>query len=407
MSSHETPNELRPDVLSSTALHPWPGMISSPRLQMFNSQMSQSLCVADATDRRVFTGLEPKFGELTFAVRMPDSAISPRVLKSIQRYPKTLGAGHIAKNPETVLIYEYDHPDPSTGRYRKEVSYLSLPSHHSIHTEFGFEYQYQKDIGEYIHEGEKLADSPSVSEEGNYRFGLEANVAMMSVPQIIEDGVVVSESFCKRLTTTAVETYSISFGKYKHPLNIYGDETEYKIHPDIGEHVDPSGVLMALREYDSNMAPILMSNHGLREADIKYDECVFVEPGAKIIDVQVTHDTKAGATRGRRIHTPVGMEEQPEKYRNAEELFYRNILGEYRRLKQQNGNAFQISPKFHRLLVEAMAATATGDKLKMSRTYRGTPIDEWRLEITIEYPIVPTIGYKISDCSGGGYRVTG
>lgn len=390
-------NELRADLLSTTNMMSWPGHISSPRLQMFNSQLGQSLITKGRTDRRCFTGMEPKYGEFNFAVRIPKDA---HIIKTFQRYPRTLGANNIKENPETIVIYEYDR-QTEMGRMIKEVDYIACPTHHTMHQNFGFRYNYINPIEEYMEEGTTIAQSPSISPEGNYQFGLETEVAMMSVPQIIEDGVVASESFCKRMETLGLETQTISWGKQRYPLNLYGDDNNYKPFPDIGEVVGEHGILIGLRAYDDNMAPVMMSKAALRRPDFKYDHCVYVEAGAKVVDVKVFHDTRLrGAIRGKSLNTPVGMSAQVEKYMTAERVFYSSILNEYKRLYGSRKDALRISPKLHRLLVECQAATASGQKQRMVKTYRGVPIDEWRVEITVEYPIVPNIGYKLTGCHG-------
>ena len=403
-------NELRADLLSTTSLNPWPGHISSPRLQMFNSHITQALPVVGATNRRCFTGMEAKFGEYTFAITVPHDA---HIIKPIQRYPRTIGANNIKENPETVVIYEYELKDSNghpTGVM--EVDYISCPTHHTLHQSFGYRYDYRPmegelppslAAGETLEEGMVIGRSPNIDRHtGNYRYGLEAETAMMSVPQIIEDGVVVSESFCQKLITTGLETQVISWGKQRFPLNLYGDNDHYKPFPDIGEVVADHGILIALREYDDDMAPVTMSRSALRTPDFKYDHCIYVEPGAKIVDVKVHHDARLrGVIRGKSMDTPVGMSQQVEKYLTAETVFYQSVLNEYRRLMAARKESLRISPKLHRLLVEAQAATATGQKQRMVRKYRNVPIDEWRVEITIEYPIVPTIGSKLTDCHGG------
>lgn len=392
-------NELRADLLSTTNLNCWPGHISSPRLQMFNSHLTQAPVVVGCSDRRCFTGMEPKFGAFNFSVTVPNDA---HIIKPIQRYPRMIGANAIKENPETIVLYEYEVLDANgLPSGVMEVDYMEMPTHHSMHQSFGFKYNYINPIGDYAEKGDVIAQSPSISPEGNYRFGLEAEVAMMSVPQIIEDGVVASESFCKKLVTLGLETQVASWGKQRFPLNLYGDYDNYKPFPDIGERVADHGILMGLREYDDDMAPVTMSRSALRQPDFKYDHCIYVEPGAKIVDIKVHHDSRLrGVIRGKGLNTPVGMSQQVEKYLTADHVFYRAILNEYKRLYASRKDSLKISPKFHRLLVEAMAATATGQKQRMVRKYRNVPIDEWRVEITLEYPIVPTIGSKITGCHG-------
>lgn len=393
----ERPNELHPDLLSTTALNPWPGNISSPRLQMFNSHLSQALVTEGRNNRRCFTGMEPKFADYNFNVKFDNNS---HVIKVIDRYPKTIGKDSIKDNPETLVIFEHEITLPG-GERVKEVDIKSCKSHHELHQNFGFRYNYVSDIDEYISADTVIAQSPSVSKEGNYQFGIETEVAMMSVPQIIEDGVVASESFCKKATTTAIETMSISFGKKRFPLNIYGDDEEYKIFPDIGDVVNDDGILMALRQYDDDMAPIMMSKKSLQRIDHKYDERVHVEAGARVIDVKVYQDTRlTGVLRGKSMNTPNGTATQAEKYLSADKRFYQNVINAYQTLWGGRKDSLRISPAFQRLLVEAHAATAKGEKERMIRTYSGVPIDEWRVDITIEYPIVPTVGFKITGCHG-------
>lgn len=390
-------NELTSDLLTTTSLQPWPGNISASRLQMFNSHITQALVVKDATDRRCFTGMEAKFGEYNFAVKLHDDA---HVLKVVQRYPRTLTAQGIKVNPETVVIFERER-ETASGRKVMELDYISKPTHHTLHQSFGFEYKEGEPLRDHMGKGSVLAQSPSISPEGNYRYGLEANVAMMSVPQIIEDGMVVSKSFCKRMETLAMETHVVSWGKKRFPLNMYGDDEHYKVFPDIGETVGEHGILVALGDYDELMAPIAMTNDALKKPDFKYDQSLYVEPGAKVIDVKIHHDTRVRNVRNVTSVTSEAMREQTEKYLTAQKLFYQNIYSFYQDMHRQRRGALRISPAFHRLLVEAQLHLAKDDKLKMIRTYRTAPIDEWRVEITISYPLIPDVGFKLSDTAGG------
>lgn len=390
-------NELHPSLISTTALISFPGNISSPRLQMFNSQMTQALYTKGNGPRRCFTGMEPKYGKFTFGIRFEDDS---RILDVIQRYPKTMGINNIKVNPETTIIYEYDK-HLENGRTVKEIGAKVCHTHHSLHQHFGYRFNYKMDqFPERVAAGTVIAESPAVGDDGNYHYGIETEVALMSVPQVIEDGVVASEEFCEKTITLGMESFEISWGKHKFPLNLYGNNEEYKIFPDIGEHVGPDGILMALRKYDDDMAPVLMSRGALRKPDFKYDQCIYVEPNAKIIDIKVYRDDRIHHIRGQSMNTPVTMCEQVQKYLNADRTYHRNILNVYSSIRRDMREAPRISPEFHNLLVRAHATCPQDEKQRIVRTWRGVPIDEWRVEITIEYPVKPTIGYKISGTSG-------
>lgn len=391
-------NQLNPIFQSTTGLHPMAGYVSSPRLQMFNSHITQAPPVGGATPRRIFTGMEHEFGKYTFSVKMPHDA---HVIQIIKRYPRAIDISDIKENPEFVIIYEYETTDIN-GNEMMELDCLECKSYHALHQMFGFMYKYVDNIDEYIAKDTYLARSPSINEDEEYCYGLETNTAMMSIPQIIEDGVVVSRSYCERLKTTAIEKYVISYGKNRFPLNLYGDDAIYKSFPDIGDVVNDDGILIALRNYDDKHAPITMNRPALRTPDYGYDVRYHAPAGAKVIDVNVHHDKRIrGAIRGLTMKTPIGMYDQAEKYLNAKSRFYQKIVDIYRKISHGRQGSLRMSHRFHRLVVEALGDTSTSaDYDRMSRTYRGAPIDEWRVEITIAYDVIPTIGYKLTGTHG-------
>ena len=392
------PNELKPIYLTTTAFNSWPGAISSPRLQMFNGHQTQALQVVGCTEPATYAGMEFKYGDYTFGVVMPHDG---RILKTIHRYHRTVGDDAIKESPEMIAIYEYEKELPD-GRTVMEVDYFTCPTHHSLHQHFGYRLNYITPLQEYMAKDTVIARSPSISPEGTYRYGIEAEVAMMSIRQVIEDGVVVCDSFCDAATSLGIETYTLSWGKTKYPLNYYGDFDLYKIVPDIGECVGDDGILAVLRSYDERTAPVMMSRGALRRPDFKYDDVIYVPKGARVIDVKVYHDTRVdGVIRGKSPNTPTGMSRQAAKYLTAERAFYQNVLNFYDDLMRNRAKtSMQISPRLHNLVVRGMASIRKGDAQRIHSTFRGAPIDEWRMEVTVEYAVRPTIGSKITGLDG-------
>ena len=388
-------NELSAGFLGASGLNPWPAHDSSSRIQMFNSHLGQALVIEGATTRRCLTGLEAEFGKYTFSIKMPTDA---QIIRSVLKYPPVLGAGGIKENPLTVVIYE--------DVENKEVGIVNLVRHHVNHQHFGFKYSYKAaqqklSNGSYIAKGTIIADSPSVDELGNYRYGIETNVAFMSVPAVIEDGVVVSRSYLKKLTAKDYESRLVSFGKNRYPLNLYGDENNYKPMPDIGDRIRADGLVFALRSYDDLLAVVDMTPAALMVPDYAHDKLIYGEPNARVVDINVHHDKSSNNPP-----TPTGMEVQCARYEQAMTNFYRTLLDEYHKLRRTRGAALRLTPEFHRLLVEAMADSGVSDSGSspsgsVKRTYRRAPLDDWRVELTYEFDFVPCIGSKITDCHGG------
>lgn len=381
------------ELLALSAMNPFFYHNSSPRGAMFMSHVGQCLVMCNSDVRRTLTGLEYDLANYTFAIRMPCDA---EIIKRIERYPSRLSYGSIRENPETLIIYE----DVET----KEVGVLSLTRYKSMDRQFGFRYDYKPVEsllvpGKAVRKGTIIADSPSVTEDGIYKYGVEANVAFMSVPAIIEDGVVVRRGFLEKMATLGYESRVVSWGKNFYPLNLYGDENNYKPFPDIGDTIREDGLLYALRKYDDLLAVADMTPEALMTPDFFYDQLIYAEPGAKVVDVIVHHDSNV-----RRSQTPVGMEAQAKKYWSATSDFHKAILKVYYELKRVRGANLKMSKEFHRLVTDALADKGTvrvdGKEEPVTRTHRLNPIDEWRVEVVYEYKIVPTIGFKLTGVHG-------
>ena len=383
------PNELDPVLLGTGGLALFKSTNSSPRVQMFMSHVGQALVVDGASPRRIQTGVEREFGKYTFSIKMPCDG---KILKIIEKYPRSIGRDAIAENPKILIIYE--------DVYTKEAGMVEIDRFHCEHQYFGFSYVLTEEAkklseGSHVKKGTILADSPTIDKNKNWCYGVETNVVMMSVPAIIEDGVVVRKGYLDKLKTKGYESRIAGFGKNKYPLNLYGDKDNYKPFPDIGDRIRDDGLLMAFRNYDDLLGPIEMTPEALMEVDYVYDKTTFAKPGAKIIDINVNHDINGGF-----YPTPTEMTGQVDKYNNSARVYYQSILDAHRKLK----DPLKVTPHFHRLVVESLAYLNNPGSQKaqgkINYCYRRAPLDDYRVEITFEYDIRPNIGFKLTGCAG-------
>lgn len=411
MSAEYTPppSELRRELLGVLGLNPFDAYDSSSRKQMFASHISQALVIEGSTERYIQTGMEREYGKYTFSVKMP---VDAEIIRIIERYPRTIDAESIGHNPETLVIYE----DVET----KQVGCISLVDYFSHHQYFGFPYKRKPAVtklraGEFIKGGTILQDSPSVTDQGGYKYGRECNVAFMSHPAVAEDGFIVSRDLLKKFRFKTYETRVVEWGSKSYPLNLYGDENTYKPHPNIGDLIRADGVLMALRQHSEPFAPVEMSSRRTRQIDPIYDTSYYAAgPGeimdngrvvsGRVIDIRVMHDPESTVPT-----TPVGMEAQTNRYNEARLQYYQEIYNVYQRLRRSRGNNLSITHEFDRLVVEAIAVlgvirpTASNKETpeRVNMQYRGIPLDDWRVEFVIEYTVEPTIGFKLTDTHGG------
>lgn len=385
----KTPNQIHPDLMGISALNPWSGNDSSSRGQMYANHLTQALVINGATERFCQTGMEREYGKYTFSVKMP---VDAQIIRTIERYRNKIGKDYIASNPQTVIIYE----DVAT----KEIGIVSVASYCSYHQYFGFEYKTKPAwsniyAGSYIAADTILMDSPSVTDNGGYKYGIELNMAFMSHPAVSEDGIMISRDALPRLGFKTFETRVVEFGNKRFPLNLYGDAENFKPFPDIGDHVRPDGLLMCLRSYDRELAVVEQGIYDLAEPDFIFDKATYTGANGKIIDIRIHHDNKST-----QAGTPAGMETQPEKYDLARRQFYQDIVSEYSRLRRERGDGLRITPEFHRMVIEALSVVQESPN-RILKLYRQAPLDDWRIEFVIEYETVPTIGFKATDCHGG------
>lgn len=401
-------NELHRELLNVLGLSPFDGNNSASRKQMFSSHIGQSLVIDGSTERRVQTGMEREYGKYTFSVKIP---VNADIIKIIERYPRSIGAESLNHNPETLVIYENSDT--------KEIGCVKLTEYFTYHPYFGFKYKPTEAlkrlrVGSSVRANTILQDSPSVSENGGYKYGREVNVAFMSHPSVSEDGIMISRDVLPFYKFHTYETRIVEWGSKRFPLNLYGTKDKYKPHPEIGDLIRPDGLLMALRSYDQTFAPVEQSIYSTMEVDPIFDRMVYAAgPGFKdkhtvtgrVIDIRVMHDPESALPL-----TPVGMETQSERYDNARRRYYQSIYDEYTRLSRDRGDRLQISLEFYRLVLEAYSVLdsqrqRSGDgkenSERVTKLHRHVPLDDWRVEFVIEYEITPNIGFKFTDCHGG------
>lgn len=392
------PNQLDMRLLGPQGLSPWDDVNSASRKQMFGSHLGQMLTIACPSNRRIQTGLEYEYGKYTFNVTMPENG---RILKIIDRFP--VGGNDedsFKMNSERLLIFESD---------KGEIGIVSLPFYTANHPYFGFQYKPTSNFSQImpnqtIPKGTVLLDTPNKGPNGEYMYGVEANICMMTHPAVAEDGFAVSDEFLKRCSYHTYEKLVVNIGPNQMWLNIYGDEKKYKSFPDIGELVEPknehAGLVMALRDFHPDMIAVDQSVNALRRIDHVFDKCYYADgAGGRVVDIKMYYQPP-----GRMETNCNEMIQQPLRYARATFRFHKEIVDYYLKLYRERGKSLKLTPEFHRLVVESLAVTQYSlknvpDSLRLS--YKRKPLEEFRCEMVIEYLKVPDMGSKLTDTMGG------
>lgn len=382
-------NELDARYLGVVSMNPFAAYTSASRLEMWCNHIGQFLVVKDCTTNRLQTGVGREYAKNLHDVRFPKNAV---ILKVFHKYRKKLDSKFQGENPMMYIVYE----DPMSPK--REIGVLEVPYHHCLHQHYGFTYVRTQEFYDFVRPNQNvpkdtvIATSPTLSPAGDHRFGLEAQVAFMSVAGVTEDGFIVSKSFCKRMTTKGYGKRMVSWGKNTMPINAFGDDENYKIFPDIGESVGPTGLLFASRQYDDMLSVAMMSRKTLRRLDY-FDKPVYA-PGAKVVDITVLKGNKD------KTFLPSGMDEQCKHYYHRTYQFHEELISFEKELRRRYGDKLHLSPEFENLLVHSYAVTQIAERKHIIPTYGKQPIDEWVVEITFEYDVVPTVGFKLTGMHG-------
>lgn len=378
---------------NSTALHD-----SASRAVMYGSHRSQAITFAHPTEEIIQTGMEKKFGEYTFKVRMPEDGT---VLAVIERFRNDRTEIRVSESPDRIVIYE--------SRETRQVDYFTIPSYCSNHQNFGFKYVFTENMnllrpGAFIPGDTIFADSPNIGPNGEYKTGRIANVVFNTVSSVAEDAIEICDDIVPMFAYTIIEKRVVNFGSSRFPLNLFGSRDRFQAFPNIGDYIREDGLLMTLRQYDDPLAPALMSVDDVREPDHYRDEGVYVRPGkGRVIDIQIVKNNLSTRV------LPEGMCGQLENYSTSFRNYHADILEAVRRIKRErkylmNGDSLSTSPKLHRLIVKAMAiadSNACGLKQPLHLVNRKEPLDEYHATFTIEYTVNPAMGGKLSDKHGG------
>lgn len=387
-------NELHIDLLGASSMNPFKRNNSSSREVMLTTHLGQVPTVSGSEPRRIFTGAEAEYGRFTFAIKFP---VDCKVLRVLKKYQQGIGQDSIRANPVTYVIYE------AFDDAMKTIGVLEIPTYGSYHKDFGFQLKKRPEVWDRIREGafiskeEIIASSVALKDNGEYGIGVNAEMVALSIPSSIEDGFQVSRQFLERLEVKGYHTASVSCGKNYILLNTYGDANTYKTHPDIGERIREDGLVYALREVDEQESMMEVTPRSLRTINYDSDKLIYGEPGAKVVDITVFHDTNINKPR-----TIVGTTEQPRKYYNSQKQFCEELISTYRDLVKRRGKSLRTTPEFDQLVVEAQIFLPTPPNTrKLTRMNRLEKLDEWRIDLVYEYTLKPNRGEKLTSLDGG------
>lgn len=381
--------EIKLEFVGTAGVNPFIANTSSPRACMDSSHISQRPSLINPDEPIVKTGIEYELGKYINDVRTEHDYVVKAIIPKYKEYG-------VENPPMYTILAEYEEDG------QLYLDYIDVDTYRSTHNFFGYTLSPTEDFNNLyynttIPKDTILSKAASLGDEGEYRYGLNANMAFMSHPSVSEDGFVVSESFVERAKFTSISKRVINITKDNIPINLYGDNNVFKFIPNIGEYVRPDGLLCVTRQRNDWFSVGDLSNRNLSEVDSTFDTSIYVNPNSVVIDVSVIRGNYSKPEFASK------MTEQLDQYAEMLTNYYRNIVSKYENIMSEkkamfgNIDCIKLTPKMHRFITDSMIKISMATNGKNKLCFRKLPIDQYRVEVTTLTVIKPSIGYKLSD----------
>ena len=367
-------------------LSPFAANISSQRAKMYIGNLSQAMIIHGNEMARIQSGFETKYGRYCVDPAWREHDI--QVLEIIPKFSQISNEKGPIHNPEVTVIYkDVESPDG-------EIGYFTIPDYVMLHSKFGY-FTKKTNMHElcpngFIPKDMKFVQAPNHHDE-IYNLGANANTVYMPLWGTTNDAFIVSEDFAKKLQHTEINQVTIQLGANYMPLNLYGDDDNYKSFPDIGEFVRDDGIIFAMREHTADSLIADVTAESLRTPSI-HDETYAAPAGAQVIDVNIFIN-KGRLNELRSISTY----NQFTKYQDSMNAYYNAIIKAYNKYVSEG---YHISPHFASLVVQAKGRCYNGEYRDLVLYCKKEPVD--LIYITITYASTHGIakGYKITSRDG-------
>lgn len=137
--------------------------------------------------------------------------------------------------------------------------------------------------GSIIRNDQILSRSTGFDQFMNKTNGANLNIVYMSLDDNMEDSCVISDTCAQKMSAPLLKKVKRVINENDIPLNIYGNNSFYKVSPDIGEDIK-DGVLFAFRREDKENAIYTQSVARLQEPMMS-DEKITLK--GKVIDINI------------------------------------------------------------------------------------------------------------------------
>lgn len=258
-------------MLGKGSLMPFNGSNSGSRKLMFGTHLEQRLALCNPEVPYIQTGYENEFGKHSSSFTVAD-----RDYYIVNKIPKF--SNHPDHHFYLIAVDDQD----------KQITVFEKKTYKHITESYGYVYSNNSainfaDQGMTIPKGSVIMKSNAFDDYNNRMDGRNLLTIYTAREENMEDAIIISESAAKALSSPLIKKVTIQINDNDIPLNLYGDNDNYKIFPDIGEETQ-HGILCGLRVEKKEESLYSLSYNRLRELMIS-DEKYTVS--GRVVDIDV------------------------------------------------------------------------------------------------------------------------
>ena len=257
-------------MLGKGLRQPFNGANAGSRKLMNSVHQDHILPLMGGEKAVIETGYEIRFGDYSSSVTKADADYE--VVAKISKFS-------FAPNHHYWLILR--------DRNSKRLDVIERISYHHITESYGYlynnEYMDNLSVGDFIPNNTIVQKSLAFDEYNNRRDGINFDVAYLALDDNMEDSIIFSDAAAGKMTSPLIKPIPIAINDNDIPLNIYGDDKNYKIIPDIGEDIRDA-VLIALRKEKKEESYYTQSVDRLRKILMSDD---LRQAHGKVVDINI------------------------------------------------------------------------------------------------------------------------
>lgn len=386
--------KMRPECLGlELPIMPFADKTSAQRINMFTTSGAQALIVNGAEFPQVSSGFEHEYLKYTFnSSRFDQPGV---ILRVIPVYRVNTGNDQIKYCPSYLVIW--------FGEEDRLVHSNWVNTYTKGTNGFGWENFIDKSSmvpGMRIEKDQCLSHSRAVQGD-QYCLGVNANTCYGTWPGTVEDAIIVSDEFTERTIATGYKELVIDINKNQIPINLYGNDIEYKFIPDIGEKVADGGVICGFRKINDTTFFADFTESALTNLQPMHDDIYYqIEPGATVVDIRVVRN------RSSKLLTPPMFFQQLAKYEDGINDFYEQVIKAYEdecvRKGRTPAHEFTSTVIQSARMLTAVKKRVLGVSRRSLAKYKrkDVVIPHIQLTVTLKYDIKPSLGAKLTSCYG-------